>query len=125
MGEKTYEGIVNVPKGQHILKIEAVNVNKMKANKEATVIGDTEPTVNVQSKLINGKATFVIDANDDENIKTITIIHNGGEQQVINVNAKSYHNEIIMTEGEENTIIVTAINKNDLTKTRAIKFKNK
>ena len=125
VGKEQYEGIVNAPKGQHTLKIEVVDVNKMKATKQQVVVGDTEPTVNVQSKLVNGKATFVIDAEDDENIKTITIIHNGGEQQVINVNAKTYHGEITMTEGAENTIIVTAINKNNLQKMKAVKFNNK
>ena len=125
VGKEKYEGIINAPKGQHTLKIEVVDVNKMKAIKQQVVVGDTEPTVNVQSKLVNGKATFVIDAEDDENIKTITIIHNGGEQQVINVNAKTYHGEITMTEGAENTIIVTAINKNNLQKMRAVKFNNK
>jgi len=123
--ENQYEGIINAPKGEHILKIEVVDVNGMKAEKEQKVVGDTEPTLTVQSKLVNGKATFIIDAEDDESIKTITIIHNGGEQQIIDVNTATYHNEIIMTEGEENTIIVTATNVNGLQKTRRIRFKNK
>lgn len=125
VGEENYEGIINAPKGQHTLKIKVVDINGMKASKDQVVVGDTEPTVNVESKLVNGKATFVIDAEDDENIKTITIIHNGGEQQVINVNSKTYHGEIVMAEGEINTIIVTAINNNNLSKTRRIKFDNK
>ena len=120
-----YEGIINAPKGPHTLKIEVVDVNNMKAKKELTVIGDTEPTVNVQSKLVNGKITFVIDAEDDENIKTMTIIHNGGEKQNIDVNAKTFHKEITMTEGETNTLIVTVTNENNLQKTRRIKFDNK
>lgn len=124
IGKKQYEGIINAPTGRHILKIEVVTVNGMKASKEQAVVGDTEPTVNVQSKLVNGKITFVIDAEDDEGITTVTIIHNGGEKQVINVNAKTYHNEVIMTEGEINTIIVTATNVNGLPKTRRIKFEN-
>lgn len=125
VGEEQYEGIINAPKGEHLLKIEVVDVNNMIAKKEQKVIGDTEPTLNVQSKLVNGKAVFVIDAEDDESIKSIEIIHNGGEKQIINVNAKTYHNEIIMTEGETNTIIVTAINQNGLPKTRRIRFENK
>jgi len=125
VGEEQYEGIINAPKGEHVLKIEVVDVNNMIAKKEQKVIGDTEPTLNVQSKLVNGKATFVIDAEDDESIKSIEIIHNGGENQIINVNAKTYHNEVIMTEGETNTIIVTAINQNGLPKTRRIRFENK
>jgi len=120
-----YEGIINAPKGEHLLKIEVVDSNKMIAKKEQKVIGDTEPTVNVQSKLVNGKPTFVIDAEDDENITILEIIHNGGAKQTINVNAKIYHHEVIMTEGETNTIIVTAINQNNLSKTRRIKFDNK
>ena len=122
--EKKYEGVINAPKGQHILKIEVVDVNGIKANKEQTVVGDTEPTVKIVSKLINGKATFVIDVEDDENIKNIKIVHNGGEEQIIDVDEKEYHYEVTMTQGEENTIIVTATNQNDLTKTRGVKFKN-
>jgi len=125
VGEEQYEGIINAPKGEHLLKIEVVDSNKMIAKKEQKVIGDTEPTVNVQSKLVNGKPTFVIDAEDDENITILEIIHNGGAKQTINVNAKIYHHEVIMTEGETNTIIVTAINQNNLSKTRRIKFDNK
>ena len=125
VGANEYEGIINAPKGEHLLKIEVVDENEMIAKKEQKVIGDTEPTVNVQSKLINGKATFVIDIEDDENIKTLEIIHNGGEKQIIDVNAKTYHHEVIMTEGETNTIIVTAINQNNLSKTRRIKNDNK
>lgn len=124
VGEEKYEGIINAPKGKHTLKIEAVNVSGTKANEERTIVGDTEPTVNVESKLINGKATFVIDAEDDELIKTIEITHNGGEKQIINVNEKTYHGEVAMTEGEVNKIMITATNKNDLQKTRKVKFEN-
>jgi len=120
-----YEGIISAPSGPHILKFEVVDVNNMKAKEKITVIGDTEPTVNVQSKLINGKATFIIDAEDDENIKTMTVKHNNGEEQTIDVNSKTYHKEITMTEGETNTLIVTVTNQNNLQKTRRIKFDNK
>ena len=125
VGKKEYEGIINAPKGQHILKIEVVDINGMKADLKQTVVGDTEPTVKVESKLVNGKKTFVIDVEDDENIETLTIIHNGGDEQIINVNAKTYHKEVVMTEGQTNTIIVTATNLNGLSKTRRIKFDNK
>lgn len=124
VNEMTYEGIINAPRGEHLLKIEVVDINGMKGQREEIVTGDTDPTLTIQSKLVNGKATFVIDAEDDENIKTITIIHNGGEQQIINVNQKMYHHEVMMTEGEINTIIVTATNKNNLTKTQRVRFKN-
>lgn len=124
VGKKNYEGIINAPSGKHMLKIEAISINSIKATKETPVIGDTEPTVNIKSALVNGKATFVIDVEDDENIKTISIIHNGGEEQIIDVNEKTYHYEVTMTEGEENTIIVEAINKNDLSKKRGVRFKN-
>lgn len=125
VGDTKYEGIINAPSGKHTLKIEVVNVSGVKANEEKTIVGDTEPTLNVQSKLINGKISFVIDAEDDEEIKTIEIIHNGGEKQTINVKAKTYHKEVIMTEGEENTIIVRATNLNGLTKTKGVRFDNK
>lgn len=124
VGEEEYEGIINISKGRHMLKIEATDINGIKGTFEKEIIGDTVPTVNVQSKYINGKAAFVIDAEDDENIKTIEIIHNGGEKQTINVDSATYHEEIEMTEGEENTIIVTVTNLNGLQKTRKIRVKN-
>lgn len=125
VGENQYEGIINAPQGEHILKIEVVSVIGLKATKEQKVVGDTEPTLNIQSKLVNGKATFVIDAEDDEKITTLTISHNGGENQVIEVNEPTYHYEVTMTEGEQNTIIVTVTNLNGLQKTRGVKFTNK
>jgi hypothetical protein len=125
VGVKEYEGIINTPKGQHTLKIEVVDINGMKANKTQVVVGDTEPIVNVKPQLVNGKVAFVIDAEDDEKITTIELTHNGGEKEVINVNEKTYHKEIIMTEGETNTLIITATNINGLPKTRRVKFDNK
>ncbi len=125
VGKIKYEGTLNAPKGKHTLKLEVVGINGGKTEKTTIVVGDTEPTLNVQSQLVNDKATFVIDAEDDENIKTIEITHNGGEKQVIEVNQKKYHAEVVMTEGEENRIIVTVTNVNDLQKTRRIKFNNK
>lgn len=123
ISEKKYEGIINAPRGKHTLKIEAVSINGMKSELTREVIGDTEPTVNVQSQLVNEKPTFIIDAEDDELITVVTIIHNGGEKQVINVNQKTYHKEIEMTESGENTLIITVTNKNGLQKTRRIRVK--
>ena len=125
VGDTKYEGIINAPSGLHLLKIEVVNENGIKAELTREVIGDTEPTLKIQSKLVNGMATFVIDAEDDEKITTLTIAHNGGENQVIEVNELVYHHEVTMTEGEENTIIVTVTNINGLQKTRGVKFTNK
>lgn len=125
VGKKEYEGIINAPTGLHVLKIEVVDVNGIKSELEKEVIGDTEPTLSIQSKLVDGKATFVIDAEDDENIKTLTIVHNSGENQVIEVNEKTYHYEVPMTEGEQNTILVTVTNINGLQKTKGVRFNNK
>ena len=124
VGEESYEGIINVLQGEHTLRIEAVNMIGETATEERTVVGDTEPTLNIKSELINGVATFVIDAEDDISITTIEIIHNGGEKQTIDVNARTYHGEIVMTEGERNTIIVRATNASGLTRTRGIRFDN-
>ncbi len=125
VGENQYEGIINAPKGQHRLAIEVVDENNMKARKEQDVIGDTEPTLKAGPQYVNGEVAFVIDASDDEQITTVEITHNGGTMQVIDVNDKTYHNEIIMTKGEVNTLIVTVTNINGLQKTSRIKFTNK
>lgn len=121
VGQKEYEGIITGKTGIHNLKVRVVDIDQMKATKEKTIIGDTEPELKVTKEEINGKEAFIIDAKDDENIKTVTLIHNGGEEQVIEVNDQNYHGEIFLTEGETNTLIVTVTNKNDLTKTKRVR----
>lgn len=125
VGDKQYEGIINAPKGKHTLKIEVVDVNGMIAEKEQPVVGDTEPTVDIKTELVDGKIAFIINAEDDEEITTVEITHNGGEKKVITVNEKTCSKNIIMTEGEVNTLIVTVTNVNGLPKTRRVKYDNK
>lgn len=124
VGQNKYEGIINVPSGKHVLKLEVIDINGLTANIEQEVVGDTEPTLTIKPKLVDGNAAFSISAEDDENIKTITIIHNGGEPQVITVNEKTYYKDLIMTSGETNTLVVTVTNVNDLQKTLKVKFDN-
>ena len=119
-----YEGIINTPLGLHTLKVEVIDSNGMKAEIKESIIGDTVPTIKIESKLIDGKATFILDVEDDEEITKIQIVHNGGEKQEIEVNAKQYHKEILMTEGETNTLMVIATNKNGLQDTRGVRFRN-
>lgn len=123
--QSTYEGIINAPKGKHTLKIRVVDINKMEAQKEQNVVGDTEPTLTAKPQYVDGQVAFVIDAEDDEGIITVEITHNGGVKQTEDVNDKTYHKDIIMTTGETNTLIVTVTNINGLQKTSRIKFDNK
>lgn len=125
VGNTSYEGIINAPKGKHILKIKVVDENKMEAKKEQEVVGDTEPTVTVKPQFVDGKVAFVIEASDDEKLEKIEITHNGVAKQTEEINGTTYHKDIIMTTGETNTLIVTATNLNGLTKTVRVKFDNK
>ena len=125
VGDKNYEGTINTPRGQHTLKIEVVDTNNMKANKTQTVVGDTEPTLEIKPQYVDGKVAFVINASDDEKITKVEITHNGGEKQVIDVNDLTYKKDIIMTTGETNTLIVKVTNLNGLAKTSRVKFDNK
>ena len=125
VGDSSYEGIINAPKGEHMLKITVVDENNMEAKKEQKVVGDTEPTLTVKPDYVNGKVSFVIDAEDDELIRTVEITHNGGTKQTIDVNDTKYHNDLEMTTGETNTLIVTVTKKNNLQKTLRVKFDNK
>ena len=125
VGENTYEGIINAPKGEHELKIKVVDENKMEANKKQKVVGDTEPTVTAKPQYVDGQVAFAIDAEDDENITKVEITHNGGTKQTEEVNDTKYHKDIIMTTGETNTLIVTVTNINGLQKTVRVKFDNK
>ena len=118
VGNTSYEGIINAPKGKHILKIRVVDVNQMEAKKEQEVVGDTEPTATVKPQYVDGKVAFVIDAEDDENITTVEITHNGEAKQSENVGNTTYHKIVEMTEGETNTLIVTVTNINGLQKCR-------
>ena len=125
VGDKNYEGTINAPRGQHTLKIEVVDTNNIKANKTQTVVGDTEPTLEIKPQYVDGKVAFVINASDDEKITKVEITHNGGEKQVIDVNDLTYKKDIIMTTGETNTLIVKVTNLNGLAKTSRVKFDNK
>ncbi len=125
VGETSYEGIINTPKGKHILNIKVVDINGKEAEVKREIVGDTEPTLTIKPQYVDGKVAFVIDAEDDEQLKSVEITHNGGNKQVIDINEKTYHNEIIMTTGETNTLIVTVKNNNELTKTLRVKFDNK
>ncbi len=125
VANKSYEGIINAPKGEHLLKITVVDENNMEAKKEQKVVGDTEPTLTIKPDYVEGKVAFVIDAEDDELIRTVELTHNGGTKETINVNDTKYHNDLVMTEGETNTLIVTVTNKNGLQKTSRVKFDNK
>lgn len=125
VGEKTYEGTIEAPKGEHTLKIEVVDINNTKSNKTQPVVGDTEPTLKIKPQYVDGQVAFVIDAEDDEKITKVEITHNGGEKEIIDINDKTYHKDLIMTKGETNTLIVKVTNLNNLTKTLRVKFDNK
>lgn len=125
VGEKTYEGIINAPTGKHKLTIKVVDVNKMEAKKEQDVVGDTEPTLKIKPDYVDGKVAFIIDAEDDEKIIKVEIVHNSGEKETIHTDEKTYHKDLIMTTGETNTLIVTVTNINGLAKTSRVKFDNK
>lgn len=119
-----YEGIINAPKGQHTLYIVATTTEGIEATKTQLVVGDTEPTLNIKADVVNGKLTFIVDAEDDEEISKVEIIFNEGETQVINVNDKTYHNEIQMTDGMLNKLMVTVYNVNGLESTLGAVFNN-
>ena len=119
-----YEGIINAPKGQHTLYIVATTTEGIEATKSQLVVGDTEPTLNIKADIINGKLAFIVDAEDDEEISKVEIIFNEGETQVINVNEKTYHNEIQMTDGILNKLMVTVYNVNGLESTLGAVFNN-
>ena len=125
VGTDTYEETISAPKGQHQLKIEAVDINNVKAHKTQVVVGDTEPTLEIKPQYVDGQVAFVIKAEDDEKITEVEITHNGGTKETIDVNDTTFEKNIIMTKGEVNTLKVTVINLNGLTKTLGVKFDNK
>lgn len=113
VGDTKYEGTINAPKGQHTLKIEAVDINNVKAVKEQKVVGDTEPIIKLSANIIDGKLMFIIDVEDDEQITTVEITHNNEAKQVFSVNDKTFHKEIEIVQGN-NELKVTAYNINKL-----------
>lgn len=125
VGEKSHEEVISAPQGKHVLEIEVVDINEKKASKTQEIVGDTEPTLTIKPQYVDGQVAFVINAEDDERITKVEITHNGGEKQVIDVNATTYNGNVIMTTGETNTLIVTVTNLTGLTKTSRVKFDNK
>ena len=73
--------------------------------------------ISIKPEYVDGQVAFVIDAEDDENITTVEITHNGEAKQSENVGNTTYHKIVEMTEGETNTLIVTVTNINGLQKT--------
>lgn len=124
INDTVYEGIINAPKGQHTLYIVATTTEGIEATKSQLVVGDTEPTLNIKADIINGKLSFVVDSEDDEQITKVEIILNEGETQVIDVNDKTYHKEIEMTDGILNKLMVTVYNVNGLKSTLGASFNN-
>ncbi len=125
VGEKSHEEVISAPQGKHVLEIEVVDINEKKASKTQEIVGDKEPSLTVKPQYVDGQVAFVINAEDDERITKVEITHNGGEKQVIDVNATTYSGNVIMTTGETNTLIVTVTNLTGLTKTSRVKFDNK
>ena len=124
--DNEYEGIINAPIGLHVLRIKAIDTAGKIAEFKTPITGDTDPKIVIAPKMINGKATFVVDIEDDELIKTVQIVHNQklDEKRTIEVNEPKYHTEVEMTEGEVNTLMITVINKNDLQTTKGVRFEN-
>lgn len=120
-----YEGTIETPQGQHTLEIEVEDVDGKIARMTTNIVGDTEPTLKIKPDYVDGEVAFVIEAEDDEEITKVEIIHNKGEKQIREVNDKKYYETITMTKKEINTLAVTVTNKNGLTKTLKVKFDNK
>lgn len=122
VGKTIYEGTINAPSGQHTLTIESVDVNGNKATKVQTVVGDTAPTLNIKADYINGKLSFVIDAEDDEQITKVQVTVNE-EAKEVEVNDKTYHGEFEIVEGLNNLKVVI-YNKNGLKAEKEAIFRN-
>ena len=123
VGEKEYQGTIDAPKGQHTLKITAIDINGNKGTKTQAIVGDEAPKLTIKASKINNKPVFVIDAEDDQEITKVKITLNDGTEQVIDVNDKKYHEEVEMIEGE-NKIKVVVYNINNLETTKGGKLKN-
>lgn len=121
IGKEKYEGTITAPKGQHTLKITAVDVNGNKGTKTQAVVGDEAPTLTLKADRIDGKLVFVIDAEDDEEISEVEITLNGGTPETIDVNDTKFHKEVEMLDGE-NRLKVVVRNKNNLETVKGGKF---
>lgn len=123
IGDKEYEGNITAPKGEHKLYIEVVDEKGIKTTLDRKVVGDTAPTIKFGAAIIDGKVSFIVDVEDDEEIKEVEITLNSGAKQTIEVNDKTYHGEFEMTSGF-NTIAVTAYNLNGISSDNGAKFTN-
>lgn len=123
VGSDEYEGIIAIQNGKHTLNIDVVGESGLKTSKSQLVVGDIAPTVKLSADIVDGKLSFIVDAEDDEQISEVEVVLNNGVKQTITVNDKKYHGEFAMTEGE-NFIKVTVYNLNGLTGTQGAKFTN-
>lgn len=122
VGKAKYEGTINAPTGKHNLTVEVVDTNGNKGTKEQTIIGDTQPTLKLSAAYVDGKLSFVIDAEDDEQITKVEVTVNG-ETTTLEVNDTTYHGTFEIVEGENNLKVVV-YNVNGLKTQQEAIFRN-
>ena len=103
---------------------QTIKFTDVETNEEIEFEVVEETRVNNVNYLLVTESNVTVDASDDEGITTMEITHNNGAKKVINVNDKTAHQEVVMTEGETNYLIVTVTNVNGLSKTIRHKFDN-
>ena len=113
VGEKNYEGVINAPKGRHSLKIIVTDEEGIPAEKTTTVIGATVPVIEAKLGRKNGEIYFVINVEDEEQLKNVKITLNDEEVENVQVNDKTYYVEVKALDGE-NRLVIEAENNNGL-----------
>ncbi len=121
VGDQNYEGVISAPKGRHSLKITVVDQQGIPAEKTTTVIGATVPVIKVQLGKKDDGLYFVINIQDEDNLKNVKITLNDQEAENIEVNDKTYYAEIKLEDGE-NRLMIEAENSNGLTATEKKSF---
>lgn len=113
VGKKDYEGTITAPKGRHTLKITVVDKKGIPAEKTTTVIGATVPVIETKLGRKDGAIYFVINVEDEDQLKNVKITLNDEEIENVQVNEKTYYVEIKAIDGE-NRLIIEAENRNRL-----------
>lgn len=109
---------IEIPKGEHLLTIVAVDIENNTETKEQKVKGVTKPKVNVT---IEGE-NYLITASDEEGLKKVAFKTEDGKSYFINLDngEKEFVYRFPLKQGD-NRIEVTVYNINDITAEKKVR----
>ena len=130
INSKTYEDVIEGPRGTHTLTVVVVDEKNNTETKEQDVLTSKEPNLEVM-KDEDDPTKFKIVASDEEGLKKVQFVINGTDKKKIDLtrahedveDRKEFEFSYKLPEGES-TVEVTVFNESDISKTETVTLVN-